>query len=107
MASGVFLSDRAATSTISATTSSARAALPSIGGAGTVAAGSPNVRLYNAGSTAVFVSFGNSTVTASAAADMPLAPGSVEVFDRGDATHIAAITGSGTATVYITTGSGF
>jgi hypothetical protein len=65
-----------------------------------------DVRLYNAGAVAVFVMFGASDVAATTG-NMPLAPGSVEVFALPpSATHLAAITATGTATVYATAGVG-
>lgn len=65
------------------------------------------IRVYNAGSVAVFIEFGNSTVTASTTADTPIAPGSVESFHVFPyETHVAAITASGSATVYFSPGEG-
>jgi len=69
--------------------------------------GSSVIRLYNAGSVAVFVEFGDGTVTAAVATGMPIAPGSVEAFRVNPAqTNVAAITASGTATLYATPGAG-
>jgi Na+/serine symporter len=68
---------------------------------------SKEVRLYNRGTVEVFVTFGASTVTATTTTSMPLAPGAAEVFGvASDETHVAAITASGTATLYATTGRG-
>ena len=65
-----------------------------------------SVRLHNATSVTVFVQFGGSTVEATTA-NMPLPAGAVEIFEiGGGATHIAAITASGTGTLYATTGRG-
>ena len=65
------------------------------------------VRFYNAGVVPVFVNFGGSGVTATLAAGMPIAPGATEAFGlEPSQTHVAAITASGTATLYITTGDG-
>lgn len=84
------------TTTLAATTTTSRVALPS-----------RNIRIYNGGSNPVFVRFGDSTVTAAAANAMPLPAGGVEVFNHADATHLAAIYASGSGTVYITPGEGF
>lgn len=67
------------------------------------------VRVHNAGTVPVFVTFGVSGVTASLTTDVPIAPGSVEVLTampQASATFAAAITASGAATVYFTPGSG-
>ena len=57
--------------------------------------------------SAAFIEFGTSTITAATATGMRIAPGAVEVFRVPlNATHIAAITASGTATLYITSGEG-
>jgi len=66
---------------------------------------SPALRVYNSGTVAVFINCGVSGVTATVAAGMPLAPGSVEVVGSGQ-THCAAISGGTAATLYITPGSG-
>lgn len=63
-----------------------------------------NVRIYNAGTVAAFINWGDGTVTA-ATTDMPIAPGATEVLSL-QGSNIAAITASGTATLYITEGSG-
>lgn len=88
------------TTAISATGTTSRAALnkPSNPGALTV-------RIHNAGAVTVFVQFGDSAVEATTS-HMPLPANVVEVFSVGAATHIAGITASGSATVYLTTGFG-
>ena len=54
----------------------------------------------------VFIKFGGASVTA-ATSDMPILPGTVEVFTIGvAATYIAAITSSASGTLYITAGYG-
>lgn len=63
------------------------------------------IRIYNAGTATVFVKFGGSSVTA-ATTDMPIPAGVVETFRTGTLTHVAAITASGTATLYVTSGEG-
>jgi hypothetical protein len=94
-----FAPKSAGTSTIAVTTSSAATSV-------NPAPGSPRMRLYNAGPSTVFVEQGNSSVVATVAASMPIPAGGVEVFTFARATHLAAITGSGTATLYATPGEG-
>lgn len=74
---------------------------------GTVAfaAGGHNKLIYNSGTVTAFIKVGSSTVTA-AVTDTPVPPGVYAVFNFGDATHVAAITASGTPTLYFTTGDG-
>ena len=86
----------AATVNLAATTSSSRVALP------TFDEGARTSIVYNAGSGDVFIEFGDSTVTASTTADMPIPAGIPIAFDRGGASHVAAIYGSGAGTVYFT-----
>jgi hypothetical protein len=67
---------------------------------------SRHVRVYNAGAVPAFIAFGEgSGVTASATANMPIAPGSVEVF-AAPHPYVAAITASGSTTLYFTPGEG-
>jgi hypothetical protein len=55
----------------------------------------------------VWVEFGTSGVTASTSTSMRLNAGAIEVFSVPlNVTHIAAITDSGSATLYITPGEG-
>jgi len=63
-----------------------------------------HARIYNSGTVAAFVACGDVTVVATTAAGMPIAPGTVEVI--GCTSHIAGITATGTATLYLTPGSG-
>lgn len=69
------------------------------------------VRIYNAGPDTAFIHFGDSSVTA-AVTDVPIPSGAIEVmsFMVPDqvvtGAYMAAITASGTATVYFTTGVG-
>ena len=93
-----------ATASISATTSSASAPIKQ------QPTGTHQVRLYNAGSATVFWAVGNGVATASAT-DVPLPAGAIEVITISNAaaapaTHICAITASGAATLYVTTGEG-
>ena len=64
-----------------------------------------SVRIYNAGTVAAFIVCGEATVVATTAAGIPVAPGSVEVLGCGG-TFVAALTASGTATLYVTPGAG-
>lgn len=85
---------------ISVTTTSAATAL---GDPGT------DIRLINVGAEGVFCALGDSTVVATAGdgGGFYLPPSSnPEPFRFKDATHIAMITSSGTATVYLTVGDG-
>lgn len=63
------------------------------------------VRLYNSTDGVVFVRWGTGAQTA-VTTDMALAPGGVEVFDKGSANTLAAIMSSGSGTLYISVGSG-
>lgn len=78
---------------------------------GNVALGVPliekQVRIASlAANAAAFIRFGSSTVTA-AVTDVPILPGTVTIFSVGaDVTHVAAITGASTATLYFTSGQG-
>jgi hypothetical protein len=88
------------TLSISAGTGSTRIAL----------SGGGSFRVYNAGTGAAFIQFGNSSVAASVAGGFPLAPGAVEVItppiSASNSTHVAAITSTGTSIVYFTAGEG-
>lgn len=68
------------------------------------------VRIYNAGTSDVAVEFGDATVVAvfptnSTGAGMVIPAGAVEVLSSSTS-NLAAITSSGTATLYITPGEG-
>lgn len=76
---------------ISATTTSARAAYP-VQGTG--------VRVCNSGAVTIFVASGDSSIVATSASQPVLANSSVELKHNPTDTHLAAITASGTATVY-------
>jgi len=63
--------------------------------------------IYNDGTTAVFVQFGDSTITASASLSRPVPAGQWVVADiPAGATHVAAISPGGAANVYFTPGLG-
>lgn len=66
-----------------------------------------SVRLFNDGAQKVFVRFGTDNTVNAALTDVPLAPGAVEVFKvQGNMTYLAAISASGTGTLYATLGEG-
>lgn len=66
------------------------------------------VVVFNAGPQTAFVAFGTVTVNAVAATSMPIPAGATVEFQVNTTyqTYIAAITGSSTATLYITSGTG-
>ena len=72
----------------------------------TVPAGSSQIRLYNGGLIDCFVRFSSAADTASTATDMPLAAGAIELFTKGAAKVISAVTVSGSTTLYMTMGEG-
>lgn len=68
------------------------------------------VRIYNAGTSDAAIEFGDSTIvavfpTGATGASMVIPAGAVEVLTIG-ASNLAAITATGTATLYITPGEG-
>lgn len=100
----VFRGEAAGTVNLSGTTSSSRVQVflttPGV-------TSEPVIRLYNAGTVAIFVEFGGSSVTAATTTGIPIAPGSVEAFRVDNSqTYVAGITASGTATLYATPGYG-
>lgn len=82
--------------TLAASTSSANVALPVLG----------TEIITNTGTVTAYVKFGGASVTA-ATTDTPIAPSQTVVFNSGINVNIAAITGSSTATLTITSGSGW
>jgi hypothetical protein len=87
-----------ANTTISASTTTAGGALARV--ANQVAT------VCNVGSVTIFVKFGAGSQTATNA-DMAVAPNTVRVFQLVETdTHVAAITASSTATVYVGVGDG-
>jgi len=89
---------------VSVSTTTARVAALDVTGQG---GASHEVRLTNLGSATSFVVFGDSTVEATVEAGMPILPNTTEKFTVSAAhTHVAAITASGTATLYVTSGLG-
>jgi hypothetical protein len=62
-------------------------------------------RVHNSDTTDTFVAFGISTVSVTAAAGIPLAPGETAFIDLGPGvTHMAAIGSANTKKVYVTWG---
>ena len=96
----LFTPNAAGTSHIDATTSTGSVALAPLGG--------NQVRVKNVDATnVVFIAFGTSAITAVVATGIPLGPGDVAGFTLpGGTTHAAAITATGTASVYFTPGNG-
>jgi hypothetical protein len=89
------------TTSISATTTSARAAFGSFGDPR-----SRVIRVHNAGSATVFYTTGDVSVAATTS-NMPIPSGAVETLRVPPShTNWAVITASGTATVYASTGEG-
>lgn len=87
------------TATLAATTTSAGAAIPAPNGS--IAGGA--LLITNAGTEAAFVRIGTGAQTA-VATDLPIRAGSSLIIPRGQATHVAAIVGTTSATVYVTVG---
>ncbi|MGZ3398164.1 MAG: hypothetical protein ACXWKX_03285 [Caulobacteraceae bacterium] len=81
---------------LAVTTSSARVALPSA---------DTTVLIRNPGAVSVFVRFGGSSVTA-ATTDFEIPAGWAFAFNADVNTYVAAITGSGSATLSVSTGTG-
>ena len=80
--------------TISATTTTARVAYP--------ISGKKFVRVFNEGTTTVWLASGDSTITAVAKSGQFLPGGKSAVFQHNENdTHIAALMASGTATIYV------
>lgn len=86
-----------ATTTLSATTVSSNV---------TVSSSSNNVMISNAGSVTVFIKFGSDSSVTATTGDLPVLGGTVQVFSKGGTSYIAGITGTGSATVYVTGGDG-
>lgn len=82
--------------TLSASTVTSNVALGSTG---------PTVVVSNGGAVTAYVALGGSTVTATTSS-IPVLPGYSIVLQAGTATYLAGITGSSTAALTITTGTG-
>lgn len=93
-----FTPHTAATVNLSVSASSSRVAL---------GAGGTQIRLFNGGSSTLFFELGDSSVTAATTTGVPLPSGAIEVLSVSPShSYIAAITASGTATLYATKGAG-
>jgi hypothetical protein len=66
----------------------------------------PHLRLFNSGTAIVFIACGDVTVNATITASMPVAAGTVEIIRCQNANYLAGITSTGTATLYVTPGTG-
>lgn len=86
--------------TLSATTTSAGAALPSPNGSLVGA----TLLITNAGTETAFVRMGVGAQTA-LTSDLPIRAASSLMVPRGQATHVAAIVGTTSATVFVTVGN--
>lgn len=64
------------------------------------------IRVVNTASAPVFLEFGGSAVTASAASSMPILAGASETFTKGARDYVAAICPAGTGDVFFTAGEG-
>lgn len=90
------------TDTLGATASTGRVLIRDIAGNRQVTVSSP------AAGQVTMIKFGDSSVTAVVADDTPILPGTVQVFTVPiGATHMAGITVSSTATLYVTPGNGY
>lgn len=87
----------APTVTLSVTTTSS--------GASGISSELPTLELNNAGASTAFVRWGVGAQTATTA-DYPILPGHCKLVNTGVATHVAAITATGTTTLYCTPGVG-
>lgn len=64
------------------------------------------VRVFNSSSGIVFIRFADQPDPVATTSDLPIAPNSVEAFSLRGARYVAAVTASGTGTVYFTDGEG-
>ena len=65
-----------------------------------------SVRVHNAGPVTVFVELGGAAAVAALATGMPIPAGAVETFGAQGGTHLAGITATGAADLYVTPGEG-
>ena len=87
-----------ASATRAVTTSSANVAIPGSG---------MQVLIYSAGSAVSFIKFGTSDAVTAAVTDIAIPSGFNRIFTiPPGTTHVAAITGASTATLYFTRGDG-
>lgn len=100
-----FYPDFGALKTLNATTSSSSVNWVAGTPANSNAPFSPDLYVYNAGAGLAFIRWGVGAQTA-LVTDIPIPPGTVQVFSKFNADTVAAICASGTATVYVITGQG-
>lgn len=109
LVAGLFVAGRAAAQERAFTSSGATVSLAATGTTARVqlqtSVTASNLRVYNSGAVAVFVACGDVTVTATAAASLPVAPGTVEIIGCGQQ-YVAGISAGTAATVYLTPGNG-
>lgn len=99
-AQGSFCPNTAGTVTVAATTTSGSTRVALVG-RGT------DLLVYNDGNVTAFFEQGTAASTAATNTGMPVAPGAYLCVGRQDgSTHAIAITASGSATLYVTTGEG-
>jgi hypothetical protein len=101
MTMDVFSPKRGETVNIAATSSATSVTLSDAGKS------SSNIRIYNAGPNTAFIRMGIGAQTADVTSSMPIPPGVVEGFYKGQADTISAVCASSeTAKVYFTPGEG-
>lgn len=67
----------------------------------------PNVHIYNAGGSTVYLAFGPSTISAAASTGIPVKSGDTRIFGISRQNFVAGVCStSGTASVYVTGGEG-
>lgn len=103
----------AGTVSLTAGTSSTRVALTAGVSSQTAQGLVQQIQVYNAGATAAFIEVGDSTVVAllpsgATGGSYPVAPGAVVIFSLpfSPVSYVAAITASGSDSVYVTPGLG-
>jgi hypothetical protein len=90
---------------LSATTTSASTTFTAGTPAGTNTVQATDLMIYNSGAVPGFCRWGVGAQTA-VTADVPIPPGTVQVFFKGTSDTVACVLGSGTATIYVMPGNG-
>ena len=99
-ARAAFAPNSAATVTVAATTTSGSTRVALVGNGS-------SVLITNAGTATAFVELGTSAGTSATTTGLPVLSGEILCLTRpAGVTHAIAITATGTATVYVTTGDG-
>lgn len=97
-----FSPNSAATATVACTTTSGSTRVALVGSSKQVI-----VQSLSTSAAPAFIEFGSSTVSAATATGFPIQPGAILCLTVPQgATHVAGITATSTATVYVTTGEG-